>query len=689
MRHTVFISLYSAILSFVISVSVQARTLGSYEGFIASVADNFACSQSALVRIDAPEGQTFDGNIETVSKLAGLVRVALSFECANINEIELYGYANNVHVVSTSLTSSTGWNFSQFENASVAPRTARVATSERSRTRQRGSRPAPSNSDDMVMSFEENGVRHIGTYRSDKAIYFERSADYRVRSIQAEISPNVQKLLDYWGIELEEVILKRYDGAKQTPFNNPTPAQQHYNRYIHFYSPDSPDNVDAFLPRIKTIKPGGLFDKLGAEVGDYIQMIRDGQTYLSRNMSITGYVSFNGFISELENWAKENNTPFRHKVVLSRMGFGAHDIWLDTAIVPAIYASFDAPKEPRKNETRFANLLPPNSLAHSRELAFQSGEISVLIQSMAEGSFARYLFWQREDNYLFHERIHELIFPAAAEAYSDLCRSSLVDPVTYTPVRNVFRGEEGVGSGVVTRYWERVKGKPIHLERKYLDLYQQQIADILPTLTDIHREIMGDMELVPFIYQGFLDISNTTTDFSDFFEANGCNPVATQFMENFANFLNGEDQVVEEGKYPAKIEVFAEAEEHVIAYAPENNWPKVELLPDTNYFGAEVIGQTRIQGNLRRMTVGLTELYSLRNSNFDRNEPGMPEAINEVFTTKSKGMECQYYGSPGYIQSRFFWYEMNPALSPETIELISSAGVGTLRDSCPARFSDP
>lgn len=572
--------------------------------------------------------------------------------------------------------------------------TRQQATRAPSRNTQRAPRRAPPSAptdnfeQDVVLSYTENGIIYRGTYKADKAMYFERPASYTVRSIQADINGNVQHLLNIWGVELQEVTTKSYDGVRQTPFENPTSGQSYFNQSLARgdYGPNGYKSADVFLPRISRIVPGGMFDRLGAKVGDYIQRIYDGPTRNSENESVTGYLTLENLVADFDRWYTQSDQPYRYTLILDRLGYRAQDLWIETAITPSLFASFGPQAEERKKETKYANMIPNDSLANTTNITYPGGNSSVLIKSMTEGSFAQFLFWKTEDNDLLLERMNELIFPAATEAYSDVCRAYLVDPIEYTPVRNVFVGEDGLGipGGVVTRYYEQVEGKTIHMERSQLALYQAQLGQTIPTLFNISQDLLLQSDqLVPFMYEAFPKIAATTDEFRTFFTVNGCGSVGKTFMANFADFLQGKQQEIDGDNYPTMIKVYAESEEHLYAYVPSGSWPEYIMLPGTKFYGVGTVGQREIEGYLSRESVGVTALSSLANPKFDRQKTGMTMAMNEARLTGSKGIECSYQGR----QNRYFWKEVNSNLSPETIQLLSVA-LEPRRDSCPLNYND-
>ncbi|MCR9104194.1 MAG: hypothetical protein NXI15_02810 [Gammaproteobacteria bacterium] len=555
---------------------------------------------------------------------------------------------------------------------------------------QRTPQPLPSGNRNIVLSQNDNGLLHRGTYKSEKSMYFERAARYQRRAIQSDRSERVQNLLGLWGVELEEVKLKIYDGVRQTPFENPSSRNQHgFNASLArgTYAPDGSENIDVFLLRIRSLRPGGLFERLGAQEGDYLQTIYDGPTSSTRNQSLTGYRSLERLIVEMVRWKEENARAFNYTVIISRLGYRAQDLWIETGLTVPQIEGLGVKPVVRKQEVRYVNINPRDSLANTVQITYSGGYSGVLTKSMTEGSFARYLFWLYGDNDPLQERLHRLALPAAAEAFSDICRQALDEPISYTPVRRNFVGEEGAGipGGVVTRYYEEVKGKTIWLERTQLDAYQGQLSTIFAVVLEAAQEAMvQSQELVPYYYSAFEKVGLTTNEFRQFFQTNGCRPVGKAFMSNFTDFIKGKTQKIEAGMYPGKITVFAEAEEHLYAYVPEGVWPKdYKLLPGTKTYSIEILGQAGTIGRLRRMAVGTTKIYAVSNPKVERNKPGMAEAMGDALLTHSKGMECSYHGRP----DRWFWKEVSPKLPESSFKLLSAA-LEPMRDSCPLNYTD-
>ena len=105
-------ALLSVVILIMLGASATARQLGSFDEYVASVPDDFACGKSVVIRIDAGSAGAFDKLTSELAQAVGLARVALRFECPVSKEIVLKGYHQDNYIARTTLSVEDGWALS-------------------------------------------------------------------------------------------------------------------------------------------------------------------------------------------------------------------------------------------------------------------------------------------------------------------------------------------------------------------------------------------------------------------------------------------------------------------------------------------------------------------------------------------------------------------------------------------------
>lgn len=692
----IFLALFNSLW---ISSPTQARTIGSHAGFTASAADNFPCADVINVRVDSKTKNGFENDRANFVKLVGLIRVVMGFECPKVKQINIAAYANGQMVGNTQVSKSSGWTLTPLKktaansgNKATRGGGKNVGRTGGNKTGRGGGRVIGQgggvSTPGQTRSYSKNGV----TARSKpyaQWVFYDRPAKYTVNKFQFPRDSNLTTLLNVFGADVEDVSFFAYDGVKQSPFKNPTSKHQRYfNQQLAKggYRLKHPDNQKLYKPRIKSVVPGGMFDQIGVEAGNYIQRFNSPKANI-RNSGPTGARSLNILIHDLLWWRKNKpNQNYELEILIAK--FGHRDVHLEAyvSIPPAALAKFSQPHQ-RKTGTHFVNLLPQPKAIKGRKITYPKGIGERLIRYVTNGSYDRYVFWKLEKNDLLDEGMLDLMFPGAIEAYSDVCKSSLKDPVKFTQMHTVQTdqvGQYGVPYSVITRYYKQIEGKTVYMERDYLSLFHKKRTSALKAIYDIYKNpaFHSDQGLVPFNYEAFRKIAARTQEMREFFKSNGCVPVGRTFMKNLAFLLSGQRLTVDRGKYPGKVQVFPIGETHYYAFVPPGGRPKITPLKETIAFTAQFIGSRSVPGKLAGFSFSVSELYSPQNPKFKGNSQSMKDARSEVFSSGSLGLKCDYHGKP----SRFFWYRKRDGLSHPTLNVMAKV-VETSRQTCPATYA--
>lgn len=681
-----------------ISSPAQARTIGSHAGFTASIADNFPCADVINVRVDSKTKNGFENDRANFVKMVGLIRVVMSFECPKVKQIKIAAYAMGQRVGETQVNKSSDWTLTPLKKTagSGGQKTIRGGGSigqSGGRNPGRGggrvvARDGGGSVSGQTRSYSKDGiVARSKPYA--KWMFYERPAKHTLSRFQSPRDANIATLLGIFGADFEDVSILAYDGVRQSPFKNPSNRQQRYfNQGLAKggYRPDHPNNRKLYKLRVKSVVPGGMFDRIGVRAGNYIQRF-NGPTANVRNSTPTGVRSLNRLTHDMLWWRKNRpNQNYELEILIAE--FGHKDVHLDASvsIPPAVLARFGQPRQ-RKTGTHFVNMLPQSKAIKGRKITYPKGIGGRLIRYMTNGSYDRFVFWKLEKNDLLDEGMLDLMFPGAIEAYSDVCRSSLENPVKFTQMHTVQTDEVGVygvPGSVITRYYKQIEGKTVYMERDYLSLFHKKRTSALKTIYDIYKNpaFHSDQGLVPFIYEAFPKIAARTQEMREFFKSNGCVPVGRTFMKNLAFLLSGQRLTVDRGKYPGKVQIFPIGETHYYAFVPPGGQPKIMPLKETIAFTAQFIGLSAVPSKLAGFSFSASELYSPQNPKFKGSSQRMKDARSEVFSSGSLGLKCDYHGKP----SRFFWYRKRDGLTPQTLNVMAKV-VEPQRTTCPATYT--
>tara|TARA_R110002073_G_scaffold334037_1_gene522680 strand:+ start:7521 stop:9110 length:1590 start_codon:yes stop_codon:yes gene_type:complete len=103
------ICIIALVTALAMSSPAQSRVIGSHKEFTASVADNFTCSEVVDVKIAADSPTAFQDNPSGLSKMVGLVRMAMGFDCPQAKKINIAGFHDGKQIVTSAASKSTDW----------------------------------------------------------------------------------------------------------------------------------------------------------------------------------------------------------------------------------------------------------------------------------------------------------------------------------------------------------------------------------------------------------------------------------------------------------------------------------------------------------------------------------------------------------------------------------------------------
>lgn len=165
--------------------SLQARPIGKYKEFSASLPGNFSCAHAADVRIDTSVPGSFGSNRKGLLKVVALVRLALGFECPKLKTINLVGYDQGQSVLQATITESSGWVLKLEESPPKRGVAAPVVASKSTGAKRVGNTKMFIHGD---FSIDVTGIRCTSVISPLMTHKRKRTRDYSLQVLQEAVS---------------------------------------------------------------------------------------------------------------------------------------------------------------------------------------------------------------------------------------------------------------------------------------------------------------------------------------------------------------------------------------------------------------------------------------------------------------------------------------------------------------------